>query len=302
VGMPEARYCAERVSKCFLERYKEKFFDQRTRQCTTTRFNPSPSGSWLPARPLNELTVILTTVRRATMISADAFECGSRLSPATTPIVFIVDDDLSVRESLESLVLSVGWQAETFASAEDFLDRPRVVAPSCLVLDVQLPDLSGLDLQKRVVDRVDMPLIFITGYGDVPTTVQAMKAGALEFLTKPYRGEVVLAAIENAITRSRAALARQAKVMSIRDHYASLSRREREVMALVVSGRLNKQVGGELGISEITVKAHRAHVMRKMQAESLADLVRIATRLETILIGESSGSAHQFLFSSPDYP
>ena len=214
------------------------------------------------------------------MISADVFECGSRLSSAATPIVFIVDDDISVRESLESLVLSAGWPVETFASARDFLDRPRVVAPSCLVLDVQLPDLSGLDLQKRVVDRVDMPLIFITGYGDVPTTVQAMKAGALEFLTKPYRGEVVLAAIENAIACSRAALARQAKVTSMRDHYASLSRREREVMALVVSGRLNKQVGGELGISEITVKAHRAQVMRKMRAESLADLVRIATRLE----------------------
>jgi FixJ family two-component response regulator len=197
------------------------------------------------------------------------------------PIVFIVDDDICVRESLESLVLSAGWQAETFASAKDFLDRPRGIAPSCLILDVHLPDLSGLDLQKRVVDRVDMPLIFITGYGDVPTTVQAMKAGAMEFLIKPYRGEVVLAAIENAIARSRAALARQAKVMSIRDHYASLSRREREVMALVVSGRLNKQVGGELGISEITVKAHRAQVMRKMRAESLADLVRIATRLET---------------------
>jgi FixJ family two-component response regulator len=162
------------------------------------------------------------------------------------------------------------------------LDRPRVVAPSCLVLDVHLPDLSGLDLQKRVVDRVDMPLIFITGYGDVPTTVQAMKAGALEFLTKPYRGEVVLAAIENAIARSRSALARQAKVMSIRDHYSSLSPREREVMTLVVSGRLNKQVGGELGISEITVKAHRAQVMRKMRAESLADLVRIADRLEIV--------------------
>ena len=216
------------------------------------------------------------------MISADAFECGSRLSPATTPIVFIVDDDISVRESLESLVLSGGWRAETFASAKDFLDRPRVVAPSCLVLDVNLPDLSGLDLQQRVVDRVDMPLIFITGYGDVPTTVQAMKAGALEFLTKPYRGEVVLAAIENAVARSRAALARQAKVMSIRDHYSSLSRREREVMTLVVSGRLNKQVGGELGISEITVKAHRAQVMRKMRAESLAELVRIADRLEIV--------------------
>ena len=216
------------------------------------------------------------------MISAEAFECGSRLSAATTPIVFIVDDDISVRESLESLVLSGGWQAETFASARDFLDRPRVVAPSCLVLDVNLPDLSGLDLQKRVLDRVDMPLIFITGYGDVPTTVQAMKAGALEFLTKPYRGEVVLGAIENAIARSRSALVRQAKVMSIRDHYSSLSPREREVMTLVVSGRLNKQVGGELGISEITVKAHRAQVMRKMRAESLADLVRIADRLEIV--------------------
>jgi FixJ family two-component response regulator len=238
---------------------------------------------------LNELTVILTTVKRAIMISADAFECGSRLSSATTPIVFIVDDDISVRESLESLVRSAGWQAETFASAKDFLARPRVVAPSCLVLDIQLGDLSGLDLQKRVVDRTDMPIIFVTGYGDVPTTVQAMKAGALEFLTKPYRGDVVLAAVENAIERSRAALGRQAKALSIQYHYASLSRREREVMALVVSGRLNKQVGGELGISEITVKAHRAQVMRKMQAESLADLVRMAARLETILPGASFG-------------
>jgi FixJ family two-component response regulator len=223
------------------------------------------------------------------MISANTFECGSRLSPPAAPIVFIVDDDISVRESLESLVLSAGWQAETFASAEDFLARPRVVAPCCLILDVQLPDLSGLDLQKRVVDRIDMPVIFITGYGDVPTTVQAMKAGALEFLTKPYSGDVVLTAMKNAIERSRAALGRQAKVTSIQDHYASLSRREREVMALVVSGRLNKQVGGELGISEITVKAHRAQVMRKMRAESLADLVRMAARLEAILPSQSWG-------------
>jgi FixJ family two-component response regulator len=223
------------------------------------------------------------------MISANTFECGSRMSAAATPIVFIVDDDISVRESLESLVLSTGWQAETFASAKDFLARPRVVAPSCLILDVQLPDLSGLDLQQRVLDRIDMPVIFITGYGDVPTTVQAMKAGALEFLTKPYSGDVVLAAMENAIERSRAALGRQANVISIQGHYASLSRREREVMALVVSGRLNKQVGGELGISEITVKAHRAQVMRKMRADSLADLVRMAARLEAILPGQSFG-------------
>lgn len=194
--------------------------------------------------------------------------------------MFIVDDDISVRESLEPLVRSAGWRAETFASAEDFLARPRGFAPSCLVLDVQLPDLSGLDLQQRVLDRTDMPIIFITGYGDVPTTVQAMKAGAFEFLTKPYSSEVVLAAVESAIERSRAALGRQAKVMSIQGHYASLSRRERQVMALVVSGRLNKQVGGELGISEITVKAHRGNVMRKMKAESVADLVRMAASLE----------------------
>ena len=214
------------------------------------------------------------------MFLANTIEGGSRLKPGPTPVVFIVDDDLSVRESLQSLVRSAGWQAETFASAKDFLARPRVVTPSCLVLDVQLPDLSGLALQQRVVDRIDMPIIFITGYTDVPVTVQAMKAGAIEFLTKPYQSDVVLDAIQNAFERSRAALGQQAKMMSIRDHYASLSRREREVMALVVSGLLNKQVGGELGISEITVKAHRGNVMRKMRAESVPDLVRMAASLE----------------------
>jgi FixJ family two-component response regulator len=198
----------------------------------------------------------------------------------TTPIVFIVDDDVSVRESLELLVRSAGWQPETFASAQEFLAHPRALAPSCLVLDVSLPGLNGLDLQKRLsADRVDMPIIFITGYGDVPMTVQAMKAGAAEFLTKPFSNEVLLSAIRNAIDRSRSALGHESEIRALRDLYASLTPREREVMALVVSGLLNKQVGGELGISEITVKAHRGSVMRKMHADSLADLVRTAERL-----------------------
>jgi FixJ family two-component response regulator len=197
-----------------------------------------------------------------------------------TPIVFVVDDDISVRESLESLIRCAGWQPETFASAQEFLSRPRVLAPSCLVLDVTLPDLNGLDLQKRVaVDRIDMPIIFITGYGDVPMTVQAMKAGAVEFLTKPLADDVLLSAIRHAIERSHIALRHEAEIRALRDCHASLSRREREVMALVVCGLLNKQVGGELGISEITVKAHRGRVMRKMQAGSLADLVNMAARL-----------------------
>jgi FixJ family two-component response regulator len=197
-----------------------------------------------------------------------------------TPIVFVVDDDVSVRESLEALLRSTGWQVETFASAREFLSRPRALAPSCLVLDVTLPDLNGLDLQKRIaVDRIDMPIIFITGYGDVPMTVRAMKAGAVEFLTKPFVADVLLGAIHNAIERSRAALESEAGMQALRDSYATLSSREREVMALVVSGLLNKQVGGELGISEITVKAHRGKVMQKMKAKSLADLVNMNARL-----------------------
>jgi FixJ family two-component response regulator len=197
-----------------------------------------------------------------------------------TPVVFVVDDDVSVRESLEALIRDAGWQAETFASAEEFLSRPRVPGPSCLVLDVGLPDLSGLDVQQRIVaDRPDMPIIFITGHGEIPMTVRAMKAGAVEFLTKPFGDDVLLIAIRDAIERSESVVAREAEIRALRDRYASLSHREREVMALVITGLLNKQVGGELGISEITVKAHRGQVMRKMKADSLPALVNMVASL-----------------------
>ena len=201
-----------------------------------------------------------------------------------TPVVFVVDDDISVRESLEWLLRSAGWQTETFASAQEFLARPRIDVPSCLVLDVTLPDLNGLDLQKRVIDRTDMPIIFITGHGDVPTTVQAMKAGAVEFLTKPFSDDVLLDAIRHAIERSQTARDQEAVRRALRERYLTLSVRQREVMALVVSGLLNKQVAAELGISEITVKAHRGQVMRKLNADSLADLVRLAATLDIPLV------------------
>jgi FixJ family two-component response regulator len=215
------------------------------------------------------------------MTPAHAVELASKLPSAQgAPVVFVVDDDVSVRESLEAMIRFAGLRVETYACAQDFLDRKRTKVPNCLVLDVSLPDLSGLDLQNLIAsERTDMPIIFITGYGDVPMTVRAMKAGAAEFLTKPFEDDVLLDAIRHAIERSRAALSAEAGMQSIRDRYASLSRREQEVMALVVSGLLNKQVGAELGISEITVKVHRRHVMRKMDARSLPELVNFAGRL-----------------------
>src|SRR5262252_5156128 len=207
-------------------------------------------------------------------------EVGSSPMATTKPIVFVVDDDAWVRESLETLIHDEGWQPETFASAQEFLDRPRVSTPSCLVLDISLPGLNGLELQKRVaVERADMPIIFITGHGDIPMSVGAMKAGAAEFLTKPFNSEVLLAAIRQALERSRVALAQEAERQELRDRYASLTPRERDVMALVVSGLLNKQVAGELDITESTVKAHRGQVMQKMKANSVAELVKMTARL-----------------------
>jgi len=202
------------------------------------------------------------------------------MSLASTPIVFVVDSDASVRESLEQLINAAGWRAETFASAQEFLARPRSFVPSCLILDVTLPDLSGLELQERIAtERTDMPVIFLTGIADVAMTVRAMKRGALEFLTKPFDAEVLLIVIQQAIRRSEIALGRENQLHALRTVYGSLTQREREVMTLVVSGLPNKLVGGELGISEITVKAHRGSVMRKMKADSFANLVNMAARL-----------------------
>lgn len=207
---------------------------------------------------------------------------------ALTPIVFIVDDDISVREALQALVAQAGWRAEVFASAEEFLARPRQASPACIVLDVGLPALNGLELQQRIAgEPTFLPIIFITGQGDIPMTVQAMKAGAVEFLAKPFKPAVLLTAIHGALELSRASLDEAASLQTLRDRHRSLSRREQEVMALVVRGQLNKQVGGELGISEITVKAHRGRMMRKMRARSVPELVSMAARLGLATAGKN---------------
>jgi FixJ family two-component response regulator len=220
-----------------------------------------------------------------TMNAASVIDYEVRAFPdkQILPIVFVVDDDVSVRESLELLIRHEGWRVETFDSGVDFLNRPSALAPSCLVLDISMPGLNGLELQSRVAaERSDMPIIFITGHGNIPMTVQAMKAGAVEFLTKPFSDESLLSAIQNAIERSKSLVRRNTVLQALKSRFACLTSREREVFALVVAGLPNKLVGSELGISEITVKAHRGVVMRKMKAESLPELVNMAVRLRLI--------------------
>jgi len=213
--------------------------------------------------------------------------------PEAKPTVFVVDDDDSVRNSLRMLIEAAGWQSELFSSAQAFLARPRMPTPSCLLLDFALPDINGCDLQRLLADRIDMPIIFITGHGDVPMTIRAMKGGAVDFFTKPFVNDVLLSAIRDAIRRSCAVLRSAEYMRELRCNYASLSPRQREVMALVVLGRLNKQVGCALGISEITVKAHRGQVMQKMNAESVPDLVRMADRLAFAFASGPEGLARK---------